>query len=290
MAAISLLVAALALAASLDALVPVPVAMAGQPRSRLKAASGTTPLGSKVYACRVGASSSGMEAILGLGWRGAQSLQGFSYSVSSNGKISVWPPPARGGGRRSTGTGTGTVALLSDPRNYPDLYYVNVIGIEVGEDLQQVPFPQGALDLRQDGSGGGVFLSTTMPLTLLNGRVYDSLIQTLKASMPAASIITRSELSPRQLCYRSGTQTPTITLVLDGGAATMKLPAENCWYKQPSDGSACLATLVILQSAHKPPPSFRIILQYTKKASNLQCLIVYILETLIPMLKYEHVN
>jgi hypothetical protein len=120
---------------------------------------------------------------------------------------------------------------------------VNVTGIEVGEDLQQVPFPLGALDLRQDGSGGGVFLSTTMPLTLLNGRVYDSLIQTLKASMPAASIITRSELSPWQLCYRSGTQTPTITLVLDGGAATMKLPAENCWYKQPSDGSACLAIL-----------------------------------------------
>ncbi|RLN39353.1 Aspartic proteinase nepenthesin-2 [Panicum miliaceum] len=187
-----------------------------------------------------------MAAVLGLGWRGAQSLglQGFSYSVSSNGKISVSVgaggdvPVARGGG-----TGTGTAALLSDPRYYPDLYYVNVTGIKVGEDLQQVPFPRpGALDLRQDGSGGGVFLSTTMPLTLLHGGVYNSLIRTLNAALPPASI-TRSKLSPMQLCYRRGTQTPTITLVLDDGGATMKLPAQNCWYKQPSDGSWCLAIL-----------------------------------------------
>jgi len=80
-----------------------------------------------------------------------------------------------------------------------------------------------------------------MPLTLLNAGVYDSLIKTLEAALPA-STITRSELNPRQLCYRSGSQTPTttITLVLDGG---MKLPAEKCWYKQSSDGSLCLAIL-----------------------------------------------
>ncbi|CAL4941902.1 unnamed protein product [Urochloa decumbens] len=132
-----------------------------------------------------------------------------------------------------------TVKLLSNP-NYPDLYYVRVTGINVavGKNPQQpVPFPAGGLDLRQDGSGGGVFLSTTMPLTLLNEGVYNSLIRTLPQTA-----IAQSNLSSRQLCYRSGTtQAPAITLVLDGGA--MKLPVESCWYEQASDGSVCLAIL-----------------------------------------------
>ncbi|CAN6293518.1 unnamed protein product [Urochloa humidicola] len=204
-------------------------------------------LSGQVYTCRVqaaGASSSTSSgiaaAVLGLGWRGADSLglRGFSYSVSSKGEISLSLSAA-------SAWGGNTVKLLPNP-NYPDLYYVRVTGINVavGKNLQPVavPFPVGGLDLRQDGSGGGVFLSTTMPLTLLDEGVYDSLIQTLRAQLPLASI-SRSTLSnSRQLCYRSGTQIPEITLVLDGGA--MKLPADNCWYTQDSDdGSVCLAIL-----------------------------------------------
>ncbi|CAL4933504.1 unnamed protein product [Urochloa decumbens] len=192
------------------------------------------PLGSQVYACRaVQATSGGTAAVLGLGWRGADSLglRGFSYSVSSNGEISLHRGAASAWGN--------TVKLLSNP-NYPDLYYVRVTGINVavGKNPQQpVPFPAGGLDLRQDGSGGGVFLSTTMPLTLLNEGVYNSLIRTLPQTA-----IAQSNLSSRQLCYRSGTtQAPAITLVLDGGA--MKLPVESCWYEQASDGSVCLAIL-----------------------------------------------
>ncbi|KAG2549002.1 hypothetical protein PVAP13_9KG196500 [Panicum virgatum] len=114
--------------------------------------------GLRDYACQV--RQAGMAAVLGLGWRGAQSLKlsGFSYSVSSNGKggklfpngkVSVSVGAGVAAAVRGGGSG-GSTALLSNPRNYPDLYYVRVTGIEVGEDPQQVLFSPGALDLRQD--------------------------------------------------------------------------------------------------------------------------------------------
>jgi hypothetical protein len=49
---------------------------------------------------------------------------------------------------------------------YTDLYYVGLTGIHVdGEELDD-DIPAGTFDLRDDGSGG-VFLSTTIPVTYL---------------------------------------------------------------------------------------------------------------------------
>ncbi|KAL6841484.1 hypothetical protein ACP4OV_028627 [Aristida adscensionis] len=129
-------------------------------------------------------------------------------------------------------------------RMHAGLYYVGLTGIRVdGRDLAGIP--PGTLDLAGDGSGG-VFLSTTVPVTYLVEDAYEALKQALGSSIQA------QPASQGGLCYTAQSmarvhQLPRLTLVFAGVDATMELRQENYFFRF-NDGSRDLMCLSVLPS------------------------------------------
>jgi hypothetical protein len=132
---------------------------------------------------------------------------------------------------------------------YSDLYIVNLTTIKVnanGEDLDGIP--AGTFDLRPDGSAGGVFLSTTTPVTFLEEAAYDVVKKALAApSIKVQPVNNGSELG-LDLCYTTQSLDntkpfPTLALVFDGVDAVMKLQRDNYFFSDNESGLDCLTIL-----------------------------------------------
>ncbi|KAF0897751.1 hypothetical protein E2562_000463 [Oryza meyeriana var. granulata] len=136
--------------------------------------------------------------------------------------------------RRSTPLLTSTL--------YPDLYYVNLIGIRVDGDLTGIP--AGTFDLQEDGSGG-VFLSTTAPETYLEEAAYHVVKQAIQAKLQLPPV--DGSAVGLDLCYTAQSMAsvsvkvlPKLTLVFDGDDATMDLRRANYFFKDNVNGLECL--------------------------------------------------
>jgi hypothetical protein len=129
---------------------------------------------------------------------------------------------------------------------YTDLYYVGLTGIHVGgEEVDGIP--AGTFDLQDDGSGG-VFLSTTVPVSYLLSGAYTAVRQAF-ASRISAQPIKREALAP--LCYTAqsmvGVNVPRLTLVFKGEDATMELSEANYFFRF-NDGDRDVECLTVLPS------------------------------------------
>uniref|UniRef100_A0ACD5TL03 Uncharacterized protein n=1 Tax=Avena sativa TaxID=4498 RepID=A0ACD5TL03_AVESA len=143
-----------------------------------------------------------------------------------------------------------TPLLDSTNLAYPDLYYVQLTGIQVdGEPLTGIP--AGAFDVAEDGSSGGVVLSTTTAITYLQGDAYDSLKQALVKSIksdPAVSSSSSNSNGFFDLCYSINAVAeltfPEIKLVFAGeGSPAMELTTVHYFYKDADAELQCLTML-----------------------------------------------
>ncbi|XP_051189894.1 aspartic proteinase nepenthesin-1-like [Lolium perenne] len=103
--------------------------------------------------------------------------------------------------------------------------------------------PAGTFDVGADGSGG-VFLSTTLPVTYLEQAAYNVLRRELVSGIKAqvvAPAFAADDLT--RLCFLTQdfdkAKIPTISLVFDGSDAAMELSVENYFFKL-ADGTTCL--------------------------------------------------
>ncbi|XP_066373311.1 aspartic proteinase nepenthesin-1-like [Miscanthus floridulus] len=149
----------------------------------------------------------------------------------------------------TTNSGSAATPLLTG-QLHPELCYVNLTGIRVGKDL--VDIPAGTFGLRANGSGG-VFLSTTMPVTFLEETAYDMVKQAfVKHFNDTAGVqpVDGSALG-LDLCYnynkiQSNVAVPEMALVFDG-EATMELKEYNYFFADDtSNGGTGLACLTML--------------------------------------------
>ncbi|TVU11749.1 hypothetical protein EJB05_45351, partial [Eragrostis curvula] len=122
---------------------------------------------------------------------------------------------------------------------YPDLYVVNITGIKVGDELQR-DIQAGTFDLRANGSGG-VFLSTTVPVTFLEEAAYN-VVKKAVARRINATNVDGSALG-LDLCYTiqsmANLTVPKLALVFDGTDAVMNLKRSN-YFHDNTTGLDCL--------------------------------------------------
>ncbi|XP_047052069.1 aspartic proteinase nepenthesin-1-like [Lolium rigidum] len=150
----------------------------------------------------------------------------------------------RTGGRRSS------TPLLAAKKNqlYPYLYYVNLTGLQVDGQLLTA-IPPGFFDVRPTGTGG-VFLSSTLPVTYLEEAAYNVLRPELVRRIQSQGVApVTADDDVNNLCFLtrdfSGVKIPGIALVFDGDSATMELKVEN-YFLAVADGQ--LTCLTILPS------------------------------------------
>ncbi|KAJ1277650.1 hypothetical protein BS78_04G019700 [Paspalum vaginatum] len=155
-----------------------------------------------------------------------------SDSVLQFGGGSVPLPP--------TSNGRSTPLLFSSL--YPTLYFFNLTGIRV--DGQDLSIPAGTFDLKDDGSGG-VFPSTTVPVTYLEKAAYDAVSKAIAGSSVMPQSVDGSELG-LHLCYNmtslEDVTVPVLELVFDG-AAVMTLQRYNYFFSDNTTGLDCLTIL-----------------------------------------------
>jgi hypothetical protein len=129
---------------------------------------------------------------------------------------------------------------------YTDLYYVRLTGIQVdGKALMNIS--EGTFELHADGSGG-VFLSTTQPVTYLEEAAYRVVRQALVSSIQSQGVSPYNTQDLDHLCYLTPSfvdvNVPTLALVFDG--AVMELKPENYFLNDGAAGG--LVCLTILPS------------------------------------------
>ncbi|KAF8670610.1 hypothetical protein HU200_050638 [Digitaria exilis] len=190
---------------------------------------------------------SGAFGAIGLG-RGELSLvsqlglSNFSYLLApygSDGSVQL-------GGVAVPSMGSSTTPLYNSSA-YPDQYYVGLTGVYVdGEEVDGIP--AGTFDLQNDGSGG-VFLSTTEPITYLLSDAYYVVRQAF------ASRISAQPLGNVSLCYTAesmvGVHVPELTLVFDGvdGGDDVKMELNKDNYLiEFNDGERDVECLAVLPS------------------------------------------
>ncbi|KAI4966743.1 hypothetical protein ZWY2020_036993 [Hordeum vulgare] len=163
----------------------------------------------------------GASSVIGFG-RGPLSLVSqlklsrFSYFLATDDSDSSESVIRLGDDAVPRTSGSRSTPLLRSTM-YTDMYYVRLTGIQVdGKALSSIP--AGVFELQADGSGG-VFLSTTVPVTYLEEAAYS---------------VVRRALVPR------------LTLVFDGVEAAMELKPENYFFKDGAAGG--LVCLTILPS------------------------------------------
>ncbi|CAM0953471.1 unnamed protein product [Alopecurus aequalis] len=172
----------------------------------------------------------------------------FSYLIalpddSGNSKSSLswsWDDDAL------TPKGSGSTPLLvPTAKQNPYWYYVRLTGLEVdGQPLTDIP--AGTFDVGPDGSGG-VFLSTTLPVTYLEEAGYNVLRSELISRIKAQGVDpTNAADDIYHLCYSTlefvDAKVPTLALVFDGSDAVMELSVENYFFRL-ADGQTCLTIL-----------------------------------------------
>ncbi|XP_044366850.1 aspartic proteinase nepenthesin-2-like [Triticum aestivum] len=131
---------------------------------------------------------------------------------------------------------------------HTDMYYVRLTGVQVdGKALSSIP--AGAFELQADGSGG-VFLSTTVPVTYLEEAAYSVLRRALVSRIQSQGVSPFDSQDLEHLCYPSpsfvNVKVPRLTLVFDGVGAAMELKPENYFFKDGAAGG--LVCLTILPS------------------------------------------
>ncbi|KAF8727064.1 hypothetical protein HU200_019564 [Digitaria exilis] len=189
-------------------------------------------------------------AVVGFGRGGELSKRfpTFTYLTRYDGSAILRLPTAAAqqqGQLATTTTATTTIPLYTDPK-YPrdgdGRYYVEVTGIQVGEEVVETPTELG---FRPDGTGG-VYLSTTEPYTYLESGVYlrlkASLMSQIQGHNPGA---VPTSLDPAgKLCYvREELKVPSMAILFAGGNGVMKLgAATNVWYRE-GRSTVCLAIL-----------------------------------------------
>ncbi|XP_072149508.1 aspartyl protease family protein 2-like [Setaria viridis] len=117
-----------------------------------------------------------------------------------------------------------TPLLTSDL--YPEFYFVNLTGIRVDDNKDLGDIPAGTFDFRANGSGG-VFLSTTMPVTFLEEVAYvvkKELASKIESQGPQRA---NGSALGLDLCYTmesmKNVTVPKLSLVFGGADAVMKL-------------------------------------------------------------------
>jgi hypothetical protein len=128
---------------------------------------------------------------------------------------------------------------------YPDQYSVKLTGVRVdGNDLA-ADIPAGTFDFRANGSGG-VFLSTTFPLTLLEQAAYVAVRKAIAGSITAAQPVNGSAIG-LDLCYTGeslqNVTVPKLALVFDGDDAVMNLKRNNYFFADNDTGLDCLSIM-----------------------------------------------
>lgn len=126
---------------------------------------------------------------------------------------------------------------------YPDLYFVKLTGIMIdGRQLNGIP--AGTFDIQSDGSGG-VFLSTTFPVTYLEEAAYN-VVKKAFVSGIMAEAVDGSALG-LDLCYtlqpKDEMAVPKLTLVFDGTNAAMELKKHNYFFADNTTNLECLTIL-----------------------------------------------
>ncbi|CAN6201859.1 unnamed protein product [Urochloa humidicola] len=132
---------------------------------------------------------------------------------------------------------------LLDNSVYPDLYFVKLTGIMVdGRQLNGIP--AGTFDLNPDGSGG-VFLSTTVPVTYLEQAAYNVVKQAFLSQIKAEAV--NGSALGLDLCYTlqptDDMEVPKLTLVFDGANAAMELNKHNYFFADNATKLECLTIM-----------------------------------------------
>jgi hypothetical protein len=135
---------------------------------------------------------------------------------------------------------------------YPDLYYVNLTGIQVdGKALDGIP--KGTFDLAPGGGSGGVVMSTSSAVTFLQPAAYAAVRRSLVSKINSTAV-DGSAFSDGgfDLCYDARSVAaltfPKLMLVFGGeeGDApppTMELTTVHYFYKDNRTGLECLTLL-----------------------------------------------
>lgn len=189
-------------------------------------------------------------------------ISGFSYFIShkdsSKSFFSFWADPACAVSvHQQPGKHTRYTPLLQPTANQnPYLYYVNLIGVKVDGQLLTA-IPAGTFDVRVKDGSGGVYLSTTVPVTYLEEAAYSVLRQELVTRIQSQGVSPVS-VDDDPLCYMTRSykniKVPRLALVFDGADATMNLYTKNyflpvdggqtCFTILPSNGGSVLGSLL----------------------------------------------
>ncbi|XP_044431842.1 aspartic proteinase nepenthesin-1-like [Triticum aestivum] len=150
----------------------------------------------------------------------------------------------------TTGGGGGsssTLLLPATEHQNPYLYYVNLTGVQV-EDQLLTAIPAGTFDVRHDGSGG-VYLSTTLPFTYLDKAAYNVLRPELVSRIQSQGVFPVNVAAGGNLdrvCFLTQdlakAKVPTLALLFNGADAAMELKVENYFFADDS-GQTCLTIL-----------------------------------------------
>jgi hypothetical protein len=171
----------------------------------------------------------------------------FSYLIASEGNGESFLKWTSGVDDDAAAPSTGsrsTPLLLPAAKQNPYWYYVKLIGVEVDGQLL-TDIPAGTFDAGADGSGG-VFLSTTLPVTYLEEAAYRVLRQELVNRIQAQGVAPANDADDlNHLCFLTQdfdkAKVPKLALVFDGSDATMELSVENYFFILVADGQTCLS-------------------------------------------------
>lgn len=142
------------------------------------------------------------------------------------------------------GQGSRSTPLLAPSANQNPYYYVRLSGLLVdGQHLTTIP--AGTFDVQADGSGG-VFMSTTLPLTYLEETAYNVLRQELVSKIQSQDVFPVPG-QPDHLCFLTqsiaNAKVPKIALVFDGAEAVMELTVKNYFFDIAETGQTCMSIL-----------------------------------------------
>ncbi|XBH87107.1 hypothetical protein VPH35_074640 [Triticum aestivum] len=187
-------------------------------------------------------SLAGASSVIGFG-RGPLSLVSqlnlsrFSYFLATDDSDSSETVIRLGDDAVPRTSGSRSTPLLRSTM-YTDMYYIRLTGIQRSSSRRTA-----------DGSGG-VFLSTTVPLTYLEEAAYSMVRRALVTRIHSQGVSPFDSQDLEHLCYLSASfvnvKVPRLTLVFDGVETAMELRPENYFFKDGAAGG--LVCLTILPS------------------------------------------
>lgn len=169
-------------------------------------------------------------------------LYGFSYFISSGDSSSSQSSFALSTAPMQQPAMHSTPLIPATAKQNPQLYYVNLIGVQVDGELLTA-IPAGTFD-----GDGGVYLSTTLPVTYLEEAGYRVLKQELVSRIQSQGVAPVSGVDlDDPLCYMTRSllediKVPHLALVFHGADATMDLRTEN-YFLAVDGGQTCLTIL-----------------------------------------------